>query len=144
MTVQRTQGLVVFLIGMRINQWWKIHQWLPVMLAMPRMLRELQQRPASGLLGVRFSSGFLVQYWESKEKLLAYAHDRSGVHFPAWARFNQRVKGSSVGIWHETFVVSDGQFECIYVNMPEVGLGRFGGLVPARGKLSRAAGRLGA
>ena len=39
---------VVFLIGMRINQPWKVHQWLPVSLAMPRMLKELEAaRPRS-------------------------------------------------------------------------------------------------
>ena len=31
--------LVVFLIGMRINRLWKIHKWLPIARAMPRMLR---------------------------------------------------------------------------------------------------------
>ena len=36
-----SDGLVVFLIGMRINKWWKIHQWLPVFLAMPKMIKEL-------------------------------------------------------------------------------------------------------
>ena len=34
---------VVFLIGMRINKLWKIWQWLPVALAMPRMLKELER-----------------------------------------------------------------------------------------------------
>ena len=39
---------VVFLIGMRINKPWKIHKWLPVVMAMPRMIQELQRRPESG------------------------------------------------------------------------------------------------
>ena len=42
---------VVFVIGMRINRFWKPHKWLPVFLAMPRMLKELAQRPDSGFLG---------------------------------------------------------------------------------------------
>ena len=42
---------VVFLIGMRINKWWKIHKWLPVAIAMPKMLRELGQNPDLGFLG---------------------------------------------------------------------------------------------
>jgi hypothetical protein len=42
---------VVFLIGMRINKPWKIHKWLPVFLAMPRMMKELQAHPESGFLG---------------------------------------------------------------------------------------------
>ena len=44
-------SFVVFLIGMRINAWWKPWRWLPVALAMPRMLRELTARPELGFLG---------------------------------------------------------------------------------------------
>ena len=44
MTAVRDEGVVVFLIGMRINRWWKIHRWLPVMIAMPRMMKELSLR----------------------------------------------------------------------------------------------------
>jgi hypothetical protein len=32
---------VVFLIGMRINNSLKVHKWLPVATAMPRMIKEL-------------------------------------------------------------------------------------------------------
>ena len=42
---------VVFRIGMRINKLWKVHKWAPVFVAMPRMLRELEADPDSGLLG---------------------------------------------------------------------------------------------
>jgi Monooxygenase af470-like len=41
---------VVFLIGMRINSPLKVHKWLPVATAMPRMLKELQQQPDLGFL----------------------------------------------------------------------------------------------
>jgi hypothetical protein len=34
---------VVFIIGMRVNRPWKLHKWVPVFLAMPRMLKELKQ-----------------------------------------------------------------------------------------------------
>jgi hypothetical protein len=44
-------GFVVFLIGMRIDVPWKVHKWWPVARAMPRMLRELEQRPELGMLG---------------------------------------------------------------------------------------------
>ena len=143
LTVARKQGLVVFLIGMRINSWWKIHRWLPVALAMPRMLRELRARPDSGYLGGMFLPGMSIQYWESTAKLLAYAHDRQGEHYPAWSRF-QRAVGTdgTVGIWHETFVVPDHGFECIYVNMPRFGLGKIFDLVSAHGKHATAARRL--
>jgi hypothetical protein len=144
LTVARKQGLVIFLIGMRVNSWWRIHRWLPVALAMPRMLRELRSRPDSGFLGATVLPGMTIQYWESTEKLLAYAHDRKGEHFPAWSRF-QRAVGTdgTVGVWHETFVVSDHGFESIYVNVPRTGLGKIFELVPARGQHATAAKRLG-
>jgi Monooxygenase af470-like len=38
MTAEVERDLVVFLIGMHINKPWKLHKWLPVFLAMPKML----------------------------------------------------------------------------------------------------------
>jgi len=34
-------------------------------------------------------------------------------HFPAWSAFNKRIKGArtDVGLWHETYLVKDGQYE---------------------------------
>ena len=40
MTAETNEEFVVFLIGMRINKPWKIHKWLPVFLAMPKMINE--------------------------------------------------------------------------------------------------------
>ncbi len=60
----------VFLIGMRINKLWKMHQWLPVARAMPRMLKELKQRPEEGMLGGEMWFGrttVMLQYWRSVE-----------------------------------------------------------------------------
>jgi hypothetical protein len=39
--------VVVFLIGMRINKLWKFWKWLPVVSAMPRMLKELAATPGT-------------------------------------------------------------------------------------------------
>lgn len=33
--------LVLFIIGVRLNRWWKLWQWLPVVLVWPEMLAEL-------------------------------------------------------------------------------------------------------
>ena len=55
----------VFLIGMRINSLVKVHKWLPVAMAMPRMLKELQQRPELGLLHYEIWGGrttLVLQY----------------------------------------------------------------------------------
>ncbi len=43
MTHDHDGELVVFLIGMRINRWWRPDLWLPVFNAMPPMLAELAQ-----------------------------------------------------------------------------------------------------
>ena len=50
MTATLDGEFVVFLIGMRINQVWKVHKWLPVTRSMGRMLAELYANPALGLL----------------------------------------------------------------------------------------------
>ena len=47
-----------------------------------------------------------------------------------------------VGIWHETFKVRAGEYECIYNNMPAYGLGKIGELVPASGKKESAGQRI--
>lgn len=144
MTVEMDGEFVVFLIGMRINKPWKVHKWLPVFLAMPRMLKELSARPESGFLGYTMSLTVIVQYWRSFEDLEQYARDRSQSHWPAWVAFNRKVGYGSgdVGIWHETYRVGPGQHECIYGNMPAFGLGKVGRLVPASGRLESARQRL--
>ena len=135
---------VVFLIGMRINKPWKLHKWLPVFVAMPRMLRELEARPDSGFLGHIMGLRVIVQYWRSFEHLEAYARDPNQSHWPAWADFNHRVGRSrgDVGIWHETYRVRAGEYECIYSGMPPFGLAKAARSVLAEGHLESARGRL--
>ncbi len=137
---------VVFLIGMRINKPWKVHQWLPVFLAMPKMIRELEANPASGFLGHLMSPGVIVQYWRSFEQLEAYARDHNQLHWPAWVAFNTRVGRSrgDVGIWHETYKVRAGEYECVYSGMPPFGLAKASATIDAIGSLDSARGRLGA
>ena len=121
--------VVVFVIGMRINRWRRVRSWMPVFTAMPKMLRELQADPDSGLLEARtFWSGrvFLVlQYWRSAEELGHYARDAQRLHAPAWARWNKsRIPSSGdVGIFHETYVVPRDAVESRYANMTPIGLG---------------------
>lgn len=136
----------VFLIGMRINQPLKVHQWLPVARAMPRMIRELYRHPELGFVHAEtwFSRTIiLVQYWRSMDQLLDYARNKEGEHLPAWRDFNRRVgTDGSVGIWHETYISGPGRYENVYVNMPPFGLGRAGTLQPANGGRQSARGRL--
>jgi hypothetical protein len=140
---------VVFLIGVRLNRLLLVHQWMPVFLAMPRMLAELRRQPELGLLHARiFLSGktiLVLQYWRSFEQLHAYAHAADRLHLPAWAEFNRAIgNNGSVGIFHESYLVRPGGYETIYVNMPPTGLGRAGELVPATGNRETARDRLGA
>ncbi len=132
MTATLDEPFVVFLIGARINRFWKFGSWLPVVRSMGQMLTELHAHPELGFLGGESWLGrspLVVQYWRSLDHLLAYASARDAAHLPMWKRFNQRIQGSGdVGIWHETYVVSPGSYETIYNNMPPFGLGRVGQL----------------
>ncbi len=141
----RIEGdFVVFLIGMRINKAWKLHKWLPLFQAMPRMIRELERHPESGFLGHIMSLGVIVQYWRSFEHLEAYARDANQLHWPAWVAFNKRVDNSrdDVGIWHETYRVRAGEYECVYSGMPPFGLAKASAIVDAVGQMESARGRI--
>ena len=65
MTAKIEGDFVVFLIGMRINRLWKLHKWIPVAMAMPKMLKELSENAESGFLGFQIAGAlppFIVQY----------------------------------------------------------------------------------
>lgn len=138
---------VVFLIGLRINKPLQVHKWLPVVTAMPRMLKELYRQPDLGFLHAEmwFSrTTIMLQYWRSMDQLIAYAHARQSGHLPAWTAFNRGVgTDGSVGIWHETYSVGPGRYENVYVNMPSFGLARAGTVWPATGERKSAGGRMG-
>jgi hypothetical protein len=85
----------------------------------------------------------LVQYWESSEKLFAYASAKDAEHLPAWKAFNKAARNNkAVGIWHETYAVEPQQIENMYVNMPAFGFGKVGELVAATGNRNSADQRL--
>ncbi|HKI74331.1 MAG TPA: DUF4188 domain-containing protein [Pseudomonadales bacterium] len=138
---------VVFLIGARVNRWWKFGKIMQVGKAMTRMLGELAEQRHLGLLHVEAWFGrttILVQYWRSFEQLHEYARMQDAEHRPAWGQFNRTIgSNGDVGIWHETYLIRAGEYEAIYNNMPEFGLAKAGGWAPATGKNSTARGRLG-
>ncbi len=108
---------------MRINNFFALGDIIFMSKTMPAMLKELSAKKDSGLLWYRqhLSPPYLSvqQYWESFDKLVTYAHDKDGLHFPMWAAFNKRImKSKNIGIWHETYLVEPGKFECVYGNMP--------------------------
>lgn len=119
------QELVVFLIGMRFNHWWRVDKWRRVASAMPRMLAHLNEQDL-GLLHWRMWIGrtiLVVQYWRSIDELYGFAVDSSAPHAAAWREFNRRVGADgTVGVWHETYRVGPGRAETVYDNMPVFGL----------------------
>jgi hypothetical protein len=150
---ERSGEFVVFHIGVRINAFWKLHRWLPIVLIAPRMVRELVADPDTGLLGGRTVVGpgvrniGFVQYWDSFEALREYARDSDRLHFPAWQEYYEdgTKEDAAVGIWHETYVVDPDEYETVYNNMPPHGLAACEGvdIVPASDQRNTAAGRMG-
>ena len=139
---------VVFLIGARFNKPWKLIKNFWFVKSMPKMLSELEKHPEMGLLGYRqhFSpTGVMViQYWRSFEQLEAYSRNKDAAHFPNWVKFNKRIgSNGDIGIWHESYLVRAGEYECVYNNMPTYGLAKAGTVIPASGRLKSAGERLG-
>jgi Domain of unknown function (DUF4188) len=146
-SAQSSEPFVVFLIGFRVNKLFALRKWTRVAAAMPPMLAELRRDPSLGLLHAQYLVYWrgvaVVQYWRSFEQLHAYAHARDAAHLPAWAEFNRRIGGNGVvGIWHETYTVAPGQYECIYANMPRFGLSAAAEHVPATGRMENARSRI--
>lgn len=144
-TVEADDSFVVFIVGMRINRFWSFTKWVPTFLAMGPMLRELYQHPEYGFLSyetyLNWRGVTLIQYWRSFDSLEKYA--KGGKHLKAWRRFNRSIgSDGSVGIFHETYVVQSGQYECIYGNMPLYGLAKATKSVPATGKKETARRRM--
>ena len=127
-TAKTDQPFIVFLLGMRINKWWRFDKWLPVAGAMTPMLTTLFTHPEKGFLHAEFYWNFTgpitVQYWRSFEELEQFARQPSEPHLEAWKKFNQAIGPDAiVGIWHETYLVEPNKFEVFYGNMPKFGLG---------------------
>ncbi|MFI9328974.1 DUF4188 domain-containing protein [Kitasatospora sp. NPDC052868] len=148
-TAAATGDAVVLLIGMRINRFWAVHHWGPVFFAMLRMLYELAKQPERGLRGRILLTAsprtyYVVQYWESKEKLYAYASAPDGFHHTVWGIANRKLREGRirqhVGLWHETYMAPEGSYEAVYFDMPPFGLAAAHGSLPveSRGKSARA------
>jgi len=145
LTAEIEGDFVVFLIGARINRWWRLPKNLWFLGTMPKMVKELEANPASGFLGYeRLAFTILVQYWRSLDQLIAYARNRDQTHYPYWVKFNREIgSNGDIGIWHETYVVRAGEYEAIYNNMPLYGLGKVGKQLDATGAQATSRGRLG-
>jgi hypothetical protein len=147
-TARMGEPFVVFLIGFRVNRVFAFRKWVPTAKAMGPMLKELYADKSLGFLGAETSLAWrgvtMIQYWRSFEHLHAYANARNAAHLPAWAAFNRSVgSDGTVGIWHETYQVAAGAYECVYGNMPQYGLGAVAEHVPAVGRMNSAKSRIG-
>ena len=138
---------VVFLIGMRINRVLKVRKWWPVFTAMGPMLKAQEEHPDIGVLDTRRAflsprEPLIIQFWRSFEQLEHFAREDM-LHTEPWKTYFKLVGPSSgdVGIWHETFQVRAGEYECIYGNMPRFGLAN-AGEHRALGSASRARERM--
>ena len=146
MTAEIDGDFVVFLIGARPS---KLHLARSLMdlggrRGMKHMLDYLVARPEKGLLAYEMGLPTIVQYWRSFEQLEAFAKDKDDPHLEVWRQYWRRVgRSERTGIWHETFLVKAGQYEAVYGNMPPLGLGKAGRLVPVS-ESSSAGSRLGA
>jgi hypothetical protein len=150
MSAEIDGDFVVFLIGARFNN--KLRTLRSVMdlggrRGMKHMLDYLVAHPEKGLLGYQMGLPVIVQYWRSFDHLEAFAKDENDPHLEVWRRYWKRVGTSArTGIWHETYLVRAGEYEAVYGNMPPVGLGKAGRLVPvpqsstARGRLKATTG----
>ena len=152
-THQWDDSIVVFHIGMTFRKPHRPDLWMPVFLAMPKMLAELERNKVAAARGEAEDLGFLgattllsgkgpwvVQWWRSTEHLYAYSRMSTKAHLPAWRAFNTAARRSpgAVGIWHETYAVPAGAVETIYGNGSKVGLGAITGTVPVM-RLGRTA-----
>ena len=133
-TAEIEGDFVVFIIGARINskrQAFKAVVDLGGRRGMNHMLKYLSDHPEKGLLGYQWMGSANVQYWRSFEQLEAFAKDQDDPHLDVWRKYWKRVgKDDRTGIWHETYLVRDGEYEAIYGNMPPRGLGKASRLVP--------------
>ena len=132
--VRLEKGWVLFVMGVRVNRWWKIWSWWPVLRTFKKILKELRLKPELGLLNIEVFWGnpvVTLQVWRSYEDLVSFAKDTEGLHLPAWKNFMQHLnKTEDVGIFHELYVVDEKNCEAIYNHMPRFGLGKIAPLEP--------------
>jgi hypothetical protein len=148
-TAQIEGDFVVFLIGARINSWRKLTKLAWIGQANSAMYRTLEANPDYGYLGGEaftrnwFRESVNISYWRSYEHLERFARSKDDPHLEAWRRFNKEIASDgSFGIWHETYMVKAGGYECVYGNMPRFGLARAATHLPMAAHRQTSRGRL--
>jgi len=142
MTISKEDNFVVFLVGININHLWKLHSWIPSILAIPKILNELTYITESGFLGYQLISHFppvIAEYWKSVDDLENHTQYRYEKKYQAWNDFAQKInQNNDVDIWHEIYNVSDGESSRIYNGMPVYGTRKLNQIMPSRDKRKQA------
>ncbi|MEP7286662.1 MAG: DUF4188 domain-containing protein [Chloroflexota bacterium] len=150
-TAQIEGPFVVFLVGMQVNKPFHFRKWIKVSKAFVGMQQVLADHPEKGCFGGELFFRFpplttcWVSYWRSFEALETFARSKDDAHLEAWIRFNREIgTDGTIGVWHETYPIGEGQYEASYVNMPLFGLaGATKQAIPIRGGYRQTArGRL--
>jgi hypothetical protein len=133
-------------VGVRVNKFWRIREWLPAIAAIRPLLREAAADTDSGLLGYRVQFAWpreviVIQYWRNPDVLLEFAERPR--HRAAWRDFYRLATvAGAVGLWHELYAVPAGRYEAIYGIVPPVGLASFSLLKPVGRRDDGARARL--
>eukprot|EP01116_Phalansterium_solitarium_P009920 TRINITY_DN24267_c0_g1_i1.p1 TRINITY_DN24267_c0_g1~~TRINITY_DN24267_c0_g1_i1.p1 ORF type:complete len:266 (+),score=46.73 TRINITY_DN24267_c0_g1_i1:135-932(+) len=145
----------LFLIGSRLNDATlsNLNDYKVMGDAFVAMMHELEASPDEfGYLGSETFVGgnpngshtLLIQYWRSMDHVNRYARARTNEHHSGWKWLMEMGRRSPhLGFWHESYNIKAGDYDCIYVNMPPIGAGKAGKLIPAAGRFNSAAGRAG-
>lgn len=149
-TANYPEGFVVVLIGLRINQLWRVNEWLPVFRQAFTMTKQAMKLPGQPLLnsfpvlsGQDPRTLFFIQHWRSFDALTEWSNDARLQHKPAMKGFFKRTAyNGHVGVWHEVYQVQPGEFEAIYANMPRMSMAAAGTHRELR-KTSKARDRMG-
>ncbi len=137
--------ITVFLIGSKIHRWWRLDHVFWVAWMFQRMVRELRRHPELGCLDIRSGGGATVMLWRSREALMRYAHDKTGLHLPAWRRVAKDLAlSTSIGLWHEMYEVAPGKHHALYAGMAPAGLARVGQALAAEATDEDSSGLTGA
>ena len=148
MTAEIEGDFAVFMTGMRINNFFKVHRWVPTFWSMGGVLHTMfADKESTGALGAHAYWGnrgaVMIAYFRSIEHLERFANNRELPHAKALQEYFRRMKDNrDVGIWHESYVVHDGEYESVYNNMPvATGLAAASLCVPVQSRGNSAAAR---
>ncbi|MEU9508358.1 DUF4188 domain-containing protein [Micromonospora sp. NPDC048170] len=138
----------VFMTGMRVNNFFKVNRWLPTFWSMGGVLKAMfADQEATGALHAHAYWGnrgaVMIAYFRSIEHLERFANNRELAHSKALQDYFRRMKDNSVvGIWHESYVVRNGEYEAVYNHMPvATGLAAAGECVPVSRRGNSASAR---